>query len=63
MDEQIIEISNKSGQSGGPTIQNGEYLLRMQFLLQATEIVEDPLLNRFYASEIKNIAKRQVLRM
>lgn len=42
---------------------NAEYLLRMQFLVHATEIVEDKGLQRFYAGEMKNIAKRQVLRM
>ena len=43
-------------------MQNSEYLLRMHFLMQASEIVEDQSLKRFYASEIKNIAKRNVLR-
>jgi DUF1365 family protein len=43
-------------------VQNSEYLLRMHFLMQASEIVEDQSLKRFYASEIKNIAKRNVLR-
>jgi hypothetical protein len=42
---------------------NAEYMLRMQFLLQATEIVEDPVLQRFYGSEMKNISKRQVIKM
>ena len=37
-------------------------MLRMHFLMQATDVVEDPNLKRFYASEIKNIAKRNVLR-
>ena len=35
----------------------------MHFLMQASELVEDQSLKRFYASEIKNIAKRNVLRM
>ena len=48
--------------SGGQGIQNSEYLLRMHFLMQASELVEDPALQRYYASEIKNIAKRNVLR-
>lgn len=43
-------------------VSNSEYLLRMHFLLQATEIVDDPALKRFYAAEMKNIAKRNVLR-
>lgn len=45
------------------SVMNAEYLLRMQFLEHATEIVEDRGLQRFYAGEMKNIAKRQVLRM
>jgi RNase P subunit RPR2 len=48
--------------SGVQGIQNSEYMLRMHYLMQASEIVEDPTLKRFYASEIKNIAKRNVLR-
>lgn len=44
-------------------VQNGEYLLRMNFLLQASNIVDVPGLQRYYSSEMKNIAKRHVLRM
>ena len=62
--ESIIKIKydpihKNSGVSG---VANSEYLLRMNFLLQATEIVQNPALKRFYGSEIKNIAKRNVLR-
>ncbi len=52
-------VTKNSGVSG---VANSEYLLRMNFLLQATEIVHNPGLKRFYGSEIKNIAKRNVLR-
>lgn len=46
-------------------IQNGEYLLRMSFLVQAAKLVSDDslLLGRHYASEAKHIAKRHVLRL
>jgi hypothetical protein len=62
--ESIIKVkydplTKNSGVSG---VANSEYLLRMNFLLQATEMVQDPTLKRFYGSEIKNIAKRNVLR-
>ena len=52
-------ITKSSGVQG---VQNSEYMLRMHYLMQASQVVEDPALKRFYASEIKNIAKRNVLR-
>ena len=60
MEEQIIEIKHgpANKQVSNLNVMNAEYMLRMQYLLQATEIVHDPLLQRFYGSEMKNIAKR-----
>ena len=63
MDEIIkVKFDPATKNSGVQGVQNSEYLLRMHFLMQASELVEDQSLKRFYASEIKNIAKRNVLR-
>ena len=43
---------------GKTLVANGEYMLRMSFLLQAAEMVEDISLKRFYVMEAKNISKR-----
>jgi RNase P subunit RPR2 len=48
---------------GKPIVQNGEYLLRMQFLYQAAQVINDITLQRHYVMEAKNISKRQVLRI
>jgi hypothetical protein len=64
MDEIIkVKFDPATKNSGVQGVQNSEYLLRMHFLMQASELVEDQSLKRFYSSEIKNIAKRNVLRM
>ena len=43
---------------------NGEYVLRMSFLMQAAKLVQDqPVLSRHMIGEAKNIAKRNVLRI
>jgi hypothetical protein len=57
-----VKFDPKSKNSGVSGVANSEYLLRMNFLNQATTIVKNSALKRFYASEIKNIAKRNVLR-
>jgi hypothetical protein len=57
-----VKYDPKTKNSGVNGVANSEYLLRMNFLLQATQIVDNPALKRFYGSEIKNIAKRNVLR-
>lgn len=51
----ILEIRHDKPTTG---ISNVEYMLRMQFLLQASTIVQDPVLQSYYGREIKNIAKR-----
>jgi hypothetical protein len=58
-----VKFDPKTKNSGVQGVSNSEYLLRMNFLLQASEIIDNNNLKRFYGSEIKNIAKRNVLRM
>ena len=57
-----VKFDPATKSSGGQGMQNSEYLLRMHFLNQASDIVDDAILSRFYGTEIKNIAKRNVLR-
>lgn len=57
-----VKYDPKTKNSGVNGVANFEYLLRMNFLLQATQIVDNSALKRFYGAEIKNIAKRNVLR-
>lgn len=57
-----VKYDPKTKNSGVNGVANSEYLLRMNFLQQATSIVDNSSLKRFFGSEIKNIAKRNVLR-
>lgn len=61
---QLPEESYSEMGLGKPLVSNGEYFLRMSFLLQAAALVpEHPSLQRHYTAEAKNISKRQVLRI
>lgn len=43
--------------------QNGEYFLRINYLYQLAHNVDNTELSRYYIGEMRNIAKRQVLRL
>lgn len=65
--EKTGEHSVSTIELGKPMIQNGEYLLRMDFLYKAAELLKNVpdtiLLQRHYVVEARNISKRQVLRI
>lgn len=60
--EKTGEHSLSTIETGKPMIQNGEYLLRMDYLYKAAEILKSvpgtTLLQRHYVVEARNISKR-----